>query len=360
MSTLFDPLWVGNIELDNRIIMAPMTRSRADDEGIQSPLASEYYGQRASAGLIVTEATNVSPMAKGYVRTPGIYTPEQVESWRGVPQAVHARGGKIFMQLFHTGRIALPDFLPGNAQPVAPSAVRAKGQNYTDEGMKEFVTPREITKEEIAQTVRDFGAAAKHAIAAGFDGVELHAASGYLVQQFLTTNANLRTDEYGGSILNRTRFLFKVLDAMTSEVGEQKVGVKFSPRMPFNDIEESDAEELYPYILEKLNDKRLAYVHVGDHAGEGWHARLRPVYKGVYFAGANFTRESGAELLEQGGSDAIVYGVKFLVNPDLPERFRNGAELSEPDPSTFYTPGERGYTDYPVLEQTLEVSTAGR
>ncbi len=353
MSTLFDPLWVGNIELDNRIIMAPMTRSRADDEGIQSPLASEYYGQRASVGLIVTEATNVSPMAKGYVRTPGIYTPEQVESWRGVPQAVHARGGKIFMQLFHTGRIALPDFLPGNAQPVAPSAVRAKGQNYTDEGMKEFVTPREITKEEIAQTVSDFGAAAKHAIAAGFDGVELHAASGYLVQQFLTTNANLRTDEYGGSILNRTRFLFKVLDAMTSEVGEQKVGVKFSPRMPFNDIEESDAEELYPYILEKLNDKRLAYVHVGDHAGEGWHARLRPVYKGVYFAGANFTRESGAELLEQGGSDAIVYGVKFLVNPDLPERFRNGAELSEPDPSTFYTPGERGYTDYPVLEQTL-------
>ena len=358
MPTLFDRLRVGNMELDNRIIMAPMTRSRANDEGIQSPLAVEYYRQRASAGLIVTEATNVSPMAKGYVRTPGIYPPEQVESWRGVPQAVHARGGKIFMQLFHTGRIALPDFLPGHAQPVAPSAVRAKGQNYTDDGMKEFVTPREITKEEIAQTIKDFGVASRNAIAAGFDGVELHAASGYLVQQFLTTNANLRTDEYGGSIKNRTRFLFEVLDAMTSEVGEQKVGVKFSPRMPFNDIEERDAEEVYSYILEKLSDKRLAYVHVGDHAGEGWHARLRPVYKGVYFAGANFTRESGAELLEQGGADAIVYGVKFLVNPDLPERFRRNAELNEPDPSTFYTPGERGYTDYPVLEQTLEVSIA--
>jgi N-ethylmaleimide reductase len=275
-----------------------------------------------------------------------------------VPQAVHARGGKIFMQLFHTGRIALPDFLPDHAQPVAPSAVRARGQNYTDEGMKEFVTPREITKDEIAQTVRDFGAAAKNAIAAGFDGVELHAASGYLVQQFLTTNANLRTDEYGGSIENRTRFLFEVLDAMTSEVGAERVGVKFSPRMPFNDIEERDADEVYPYILEKLNDKRLAYVHVGDHAGEGWHARLRPVYKGVYFAGANFTRESGAELLEQGGADAIVYGVKFLANPDLPERFRQGAALNEPDPSTFYAPGERGYTDYPTLEQSLEVSTA--
>jgi N-ethylmaleimide reductase len=358
MPTLFDRLVVGNMELDNRIVMAPMTRSRANDEGIQSPFAAEYYRQRASAGLIITEATNVSPMAKGYVRTPGIYTEEQIESWRGVPQAVHARGGKIFMQLFHTGRIALPDFLPDQTQPVAPSAVRAKGQNYTDEGMKEFVTPREITKEEIAQTVKDFGAAARNAIAAGFDGVELHAASGYLVQQFLTTNANLRKDEYGGSIKNRTRFLFEVLDAMTSETGAQRVGVKFSPRMPFNDVEERDAEEVYPYILERLNDKGLAYVHVGDHAGEGWHARLRPVYKGVYFAGANFTRESGAELLERGGADAIVYGVKFLTNPDLPERFKRNAALNEPDPSTFYTPGERGYTDYPVLEQTLEASIA--
>jgi N-ethylmaleimide reductase len=357
MSTLFDQLRVGNMELDNRIIMAPMTRSRANDEGIQPPIAAEYYGQRASAGLIITEATNVSPMAKGYVRTPGIYTREQIESWRSVPQAVHARGGKIFMQLFHTGRIALPDFLPGHAQPVAPSAVKAKGQNYTDEGMKEFVTPREITKEEIAQTLRDFGAAARNAIAAGFDGVELHAASGYLVQQFLTTNANLRTDEYGGSIENRTRFLFEVLDAMTSEVGPERVGVKFSPRMPFNDLEERDADEVYPYILERLNDKHLAYIHVGDHAGEGWHAKLRPVYKGLYFAGANFTRESGTELLEQGGADAIVYGVKFLANPDLPERFRKGAALNEPEPSTFYTPDEHGYTDYPALEQTLEAST---
>jgi N-ethylmaleimide reductase len=338
--------------------MAPMTRSRADDEGLQPHYAAEYYRQRASAGLIITEATNVSPMAKGYVRTPGIYTPEQIESWRPVARAVHARGGKIFMQLFHTGRIALPDFLPGGAQPVAPSAVRATGQNYTDEGMKEFVMPREITKAEIAQTVRDFGAAARNAIDAGFDGVELHAASGYLVQQFLTTNVNLRTDEYGGSVENRARFLFEVLDAMIENVGAGRVGVKFSPRMPFNDIEELDAEEVYPYILKKLSDKHLAYVHVGDHAGEGWHARLRPYYKGVYFAGANFTRESGAKLLEGGGADAIVYGTKFLANPDLPERFKRDAALNEPDPSTFYSPGERGYTDYPTLEQTLEASTA--
>ncbi len=348
MTTLFDPLKVGNLELNNRIIMAPMTRSRANDEGVQPPFAAEYYGQRASAGLIVTEATNISPMAKGYVRTPGIYTDEQIESWRPIPEAVHTRGGKIFLQIFHTGRIALPDFLPGHTQPVAPSAVRAKGQNYTDEGMKEFVTPREITGEEIAQTVRDFATAAANAIKAGFDGVELHSASGYIVQQFLTTNANLRVDEYGGSIENRTRFLFEVLDAMIAAVGSERVGVKFSPSIPFNDVEETDADILYPYILEHLNDRNLAYVFVADHTGQR-HAELRPVYKGRYFAGTGFTKESGAALLAQDGADAIVYGTKMLANPDLPERFNRNAPLNEPDQTTFYAPGEHGYTDYPTL-----------
>lgn len=357
MPILFDPIRIGNLELDNRIIMAPMTRSRANDAGIQPAVAAEYYGQRASAGLIITEATNISPMAKGYVRTPGIYTPEQIESWRAVPEAVHARGGKIFLQVFHTGRIALPDFLPERVQPVAPSAVRAKGQNYTDAGMKEFVTPREITREEIAQTVRDFATAARNAITAGFDGVELHAASGYLVQQFLTTNANLRSDEYGGSIENRTRFLFEVLDAMIAAIGPERVGVKFSPRIPFNDIEEADADVVYPYILEQLNDRKIAYVHVGDFTGEGWHAKLRPIYQGVYFAGAGFTKESGEALLEQGDADAIVYGTKLLANPDLPERFRRDAALNEPDQSTFYVPGEHGYTDYPTLEEAASATS---
>jgi N-ethylmaleimide reductase len=349
MTTLFDPLRVGEIELDNRIVMAPMTRSRADDRGVQPAFVAEYYRQRASAGLIITEATNVSPLARGYVRTPGIYTPEQVESWRPVAEAVHARGGKVFMQLFHTGRIALPDFLPEGERPVAPSAVRAKGQNYTDEGMKAFVTPRELTVEEIEQTVKGFAAAAANAIAAGFDGVELHAASGYLVQQFLTTNVNLRTDEYGGSVENRARFFFEVLEAMTEAVGAGRVGVKFSPRMPFNDIEERDAEEVYAYIVRELNGRGLAYVHVGDFTGEGWHARLRPLYEGVYFAGAGLTKESGEELLAGGLADAVVYGTKFISNPDLPRRFKLGAPLSEPDQTTFYTPGERGYTDYPTL-----------
>ncbi len=349
MPTLFDPLRIGTIELDNRIIMAPMTRSRADDEGVQPEYAATYYSQRASAGLIITEATNVSPMAKGYIRTPGIYTDAQIESWRSVTEAVHARGGKIFMQIFHTGRIALPDFLPAKAQPVAPSAVRANGQNYTNEGMKEFVTPREITREEIAQTVIDFATAAGNAIRAGFDGVELHSASGYLVQQFLTTNVNLRTDEYGGSVENRTRFLFEVLEAMRSEIGSERLSVKFSPQIVFNDIEERDADEVYPFILKHVNKLGLAYVQVTDGTGKGWHAKLRPLYNGVYIANAGFTRERGAELLAQGGADAIAYGTKFLANPDLPERFRRGAQLNEPDRATFYSPGERGYTDYPTL-----------
>src|SRR5689334_9348195 len=313
MATLFDPLRVGNLELDNRMVMAPLTRSRADDDGVQPEFVATYYGQRASAGLIISEATNISPMAKGYVRTPGIYTRAQIESWRAVTQSVHARGGKIFMQVFHTGRIALPDFLPGNTQPVAPSAVRANGRNYTDEGLKEFVTPREITRDEIAQTINDFATAAANAITASFDGVELHSASGYLVQQFLTTNVNLRTDEYGGSIENRTRFLFAVLDAMASEIGAQRLGVKFSPQLVFNDLEELDADEVYPYIMERLGDRKLAYVHVADVASAGWHAKLRPHYNGVYFANGGFTRESGTELLGQGGADAIVFGTKFLA-----------------------------------------------
>ncbi|MBV9960594.1 MAG: alkene reductase [Acidobacteria bacterium] len=353
MPTLFEPIRLGNLELDNRIIMAPMTRSRADDAGVQPAFVAEYYRQRASAGLIITEATNISPMAKGYIRTPGIYTAEQIESWRPVTDAVHARGGKIFMQVFHTGRIALPDFLPGNVQPVAPSAVRAKGSNYTDQGMKEFVTPRELTQAEIAEIVGDFAAAAGNAIRAGFDGVELHAASGYLVQQFLTTNVNLRTDEYGGSIENRARFLFEVLDAMSDAIGAERVGVKFSPRMKFNDLEELDADQLYTYILPRLNEKGLAYIHVGDFTGEGWHEKLRPLYEGVYFAGASLTKESGEELLARGLADAVVYGVKFISNPDLPERFKRNAPLNEPDQSTFYTPGERGYTDYPALTQSV-------
>jgi 2,4-dienoyl-CoA reductase-like NADH-dependent reductase (Old Yellow Enzyme family) len=261
MTRLFDPIRVGNLELANRIIMAPMTRSRADDEGIQPPFAAQYYGQRASAGLIITEATNISPMARGYIRTPGIYTEDQIESWRPVTESVHSRGGKIFLQIFHTGRIAPPDFLPNLTQPVAPSAVRAKGQNYTDEGMKEFVRPREITRAEISQTVRDFGTAATNAIAAGFDGVELHAASGYIVQQFLSTNANLRSDEYGGSIENRARLLLEVTQAVVEVWGADRVGMHLNLRSDSHSISDSNPGETFTHVGRELG-KRQVFVEI--------------------------------------------------------------------------------------------------
>ncbi|MEP7038084.1 MAG: alkene reductase, partial [Acidobacteriota bacterium] len=287
MKTLFDKLKIGNLDLKSRIIYAPMTRSRADDAGVQPEIAAEYYSQRATAGLLITEATNVSPMAKGYVRTPGIYTDEQIEAWRKVTDAVHAENGKIFMQIFHTGRIALPDFLPEDIEkPFAPSAVKAKGQNYTDDGMKEFVEPRELTTEEVKQTVKDFGRAAKNAVDAGFDGVEIHGANGYLVHQFLGTNTNLRTDEYGGSDENRALFLFEVVDAIAAEIGSEKLGLKISPTVPFNDMEDKNAKEFYPYIIEELNKRNLAYLHVGfEETPEmdiHWHKFLRPLFDGIY------------------------------------------------------------------------------
>ncbi len=355
MSKLFDKLKIGNLELENRIIYSPLTRSRADDAGVQPEFAAEYYAQRASGGLLISEATNVSPMAKGYVRTPGIYTDEQIESWRKVTDAVKAKNGKIFMQIFHTGRVALPDFLPENQSPVAPSAVKASGQNYTDDGMKNFVEPRELSTEEVKATVRDFAKAAKNAIAAGFDGVELHGANGYLVHQFLGTNTNKRTDEYGGSDENRARFLLEIVDAMAAEIGADKLGLKLSPTVPFNDMEDANAKEFYPYLIENLNERKLAYLHIGFQVASeneiGWHKLLRPLFDGVYFANGGFDKESGENLLEAGNADAIVYGKLFLANPDLPKRFKLDAELNDWDASTFYTPGEKGYTDYPTLEE---------
>lgn len=352
MTTLFDKLTIGNTELGNRILYAPMTRSRANDEGVQPDFVAEYYGQRATAGLLITEATNVSAMAKGYVRTPGIYTDEQIASWRKVTERVHAEGGKIFLQIFHTGRIALPDLLPANAQPVAPSAVAAAGQNYTDAGMKDFAVPRPLETEEVKAIVKDFAAAARNAIEAGFDGIEIHGANGYLIQQFLSTNVNLRTDEYGGSVENRSRFLLEIVDAIVAEIGWERTGLRLSPGGEFNDIKENDAEELYDYVIAELNKRKLAYLHIGTFdQNRDWHPIIRPKYDGIYLAGVGFDKERGERTLAEGGADAIVYGKLFLANPDLPERFRRNAPLNEWDESTFYTPGEKGYTDYPTLEQ---------
>ena len=334
--------------------MAPLTRSRANDaDGVPADFTADYYSQRASGGLIITEATNVSDMAKGYIRTPGIYKQEQVDGWKKIVAAVHAEGGNIFLQIFHTGRIALPDFLPGEQQPVAPSAVKAAGQNYSGlAGMKDFVVPRELTVDEIKAIVQDFAAAARNGIEAGFDGIEIHGANGYLIQQFLSTNVNKRTDEYGGTIENRSRFLFEVVMAVTEAIGSERTGLRLSPGGEFNDIKEDDAEELYDYVVRKLNDYKLAYLHIGTFdQNRNWHPVLRPIVESLYFAGVGFDKASGETLLGADGADAIVYGKWFLANPDLPERFRRDAPLNTPDETTFYTPGEAGYTDYPFLEK---------
>ena len=351
---LFDFLTVGSYNLRNRIIMAPMTRSRADDNGIQPEIAVTYYTQRSSAGLIISEATNVSAMAKGYPRTPGLYTPDQIAAWQPVTDSVHAQGGLIFAQLFHTGRVALPDFLPDHVQPVAPSAIAIDGENYTDEGMKRFVVPRALEVAEIASVVQEFAEATRNALSAGFEGVELHGASGYLVHQFLSPVSNQRTDDYGGSVENRVRFLLEVIDAMVSVAGSERVGIKLSPQMPFNGNEEPDAEEVYVYILHALANRHLAYIHVADHINAGWHAKLRPLSVSPFFAGANFNKDTGRELLKNNGADAIVYGSLFVANPDLVTRFEQDAELNVPDASTFYVPGPKGYTDYPTLADLQE------
>jgi N-ethylmaleimide reductase len=273
-----------------------------------------------------------------------------------VATAVHKKGGKIFMQIVHTGRLSLPDFLPGNVQPVSASAIAARCQNYTRNGLKDAVTPRELTIGEIKQTINDFTAAAQHAVEAGFDGVELHAAYGYLIHQFLGTNSNVRTDKYGGSDENRARFLFETVDAVVKSIGSERVGIRLSPSVPLHDMEDANAKEFYPYILRELNSRNLAYLHIVQVAPAtkiDWHEWLRPVYKGIYFANGGFTKESGEELLAKNGADAIVYGKLFIANPDLPERFEKNAPLNTPDQSTFYTPGEKGYTDYPRLEQLV-------
>ena len=351
MPTLFDFLTVGPYNLRNRMIMAPMTRSRADDAGVQPDIAVTYYTQRAGAGLIITEAINVSPMAKGYPRTSGLFTPEQIAAWKKVTDSVHAQSGLIFAQLFHTGRVALPDFLPNHAQPVGPSAIAIEGQNYTDEGMKPFVTPRALETSEIPGIVDEFAQATRNALLAGFDGVELHGASGYIVHQFLSPAANQRTDEYGGSVENRVRFLLEVLDGMIAVADSDRVGVKFSPQMPFNGNDEPDADDVYSYIMRSLSPRNLAYVHVADHIGADWHTKLRPLAQSPFFAGANFDKEKGINALTKNSADAIVYGVLFLANPDLVIRFEQNAGLNPPDNSTFYVPGPHGYIDYPTLAE---------
>ena len=350
MHSLFSQVQIGRHTLTNRMVMAPMTRSRSDDFGVPTELVPTYYAQRAGAGLIISEGVFPVALGQGYLRTPGIETAEQVATWKQVSDAVHARGGRIFMQLMHCGRISHPSLLPDGALPQAPSAIKPAGQTWTATGLQDFVTPHALSMVEIAAVIEGYRQAARLAIEAGFDGVELHAASGYLPEQFLSTGSNQRTDEYGGSVENRTRFVLEVLNAMATEIGSDRVGIKLSPEMNFNDIVDANPQETYTWLVEQLHGLNLAYLHVALFgASVDYHALLRPLFDGSYLIGGGLDQNAAEALIAEGRADAVVFGSAFLANPDLPERFRTGAELNVPDKDTFYAPGAQGYIDYPAM-----------
>ncbi len=360
---LLQPITVGNLALPNRIWMAPMTRSRADNpENKPFEIHAEYYKQRASAGLIITEGSQISERAVGYINTPGIYTQEQVEGWKEVTKAVHSENGHIFIQLWHVGRISHPDF-HGGELPLAPSAINPNEKSYTPEGFKETVTPKAMSLEEIKQTIEDFKKGAKNAMEAGFDGVEIHSSNGYLLHQFFNTTSNIRTDEYGGSIENRAKILFEIIDAIKEEMPENRIGVRLNPSLHGAFGMKADEETIptFDYIITKLNEYDLAYLHLSepfsdvseiDYLESSIAKRYRPMYKGTLVINNAFDQEKGNQIIEDGLADAVAFGKLFISNPDLPKRFEKNAHLADWDQNTFYTPGEKGYTDYPFLEET--------
>jgi N-ethylmaleimide reductase len=357
LSALFRPADIGSLHLPHRIVMAPMTRNRAGAGNTPTDLTVRYYEQRASAALIITEATQISPEGLGYPNTPGIYSEEQVTAWRRVTDAVHARGGRIFLQLWHVGRISHPSLQPNGQLPVAPSAIAARGSAMTLSGPQPFVVPRALALDEIPVIVQQYVDGAARALAAGFDGVEIHGANGYLIEQFLLDGTNQRTDEYGGSIENRARFLLEVTAAVTRAVGASAVGVRLSPRGTFNDMSDSNRAETFGYAVKQLATFGLAYLHLVDPiapaaVAEGRLApTLRQSFSGPIIINGGFDRETGAAVIERGEADLVAYGVKFLANPDLPERWLRGVRLNDPVRETFYGGDERGYVDYPALTE---------
>jgi len=352
-ATLFDPVRIGEVELRNRIVMAPMTRSRAGAGDVPTEVTVEYYRQRASAGLIVAEGTQPSPHGKGYCRTPGIYSPGQIAGWQRVTQAVHEHGGRIFLQIMHVGRIGHPFNKEPGAKTVAPSAVAAKGQIYTDKaGMVDFALPHALELDEIPGVIDEYRRAGMNAREAGFDGVELHAASGYLPMQFLSTNTNLRQDRYGGSVENRVRFVREVLDAMVESAGAGRVGIRICPGTHFNDVDDADPRATYTALLKAIDPLGLAYLHAirsPDPTLDVFEL-ARGRFHGPLIVNDGFSFETGQEMLARGGADLISYGRYFISNPDLVRRFREGAPLAEFDSKTLYTPGPAGYIDYPALD----------
>lgn len=347
---IFSPISLGALNLPNRLVMAPMTRSRASAAGVVGPLTVEYYVQRAAAGLILSEAIGPSAMGMGYARTPGIYSDEQVSAWRAVTSAVHAAGGRIFAQIMHVGRIAHSANRLIADPPVAPSAIAAAGQMWTDaKGMQPNDTPRALETSEIPGVIAEYAAATRNAMAAGFDGVELHAASGYLPMQFLSTGSNQRTDQYGGSVSNRIRFVVEALEAMIPAAGDPgRVGIKVSPGMKFNDIQDDDPIATHTALADAIAGLHLPYLHV-MRTGIGAETALRSHWKGNLLVGGGFQRAEANAAVASGAADAVVFGVPFLANPDLVRRLREDAPLNAPNPATFYTPGPEGYTDYPSL-----------
>jgi N-ethylmaleimide reductase len=354
---IFSPLRLGLLQLPNRIVMAPMTRNRAGRGNVPGPLNATYYAQRASAGLIISEATQISPQGLGYPGTPGIHSPEQVAGWKGVTDAVHAAGGRMFLQLWHVGRISHPSLQPDGALPVAPSAIAPAGQAMTADGMKPFVAPRALETSEIAGIVEDYRHGARNARAAGFDGVELHGANGYLIDQFLRDGANRRTDRYGGDALNRARFLIEVAAAVVGEWGAERVGVRLSPTNPFNDMRDSNPAATFATAVGELNRFGLAYLHVVEPAtddpvpaGEVPDIRFfRKLWRGALIGNKGYDLARANAVIRDGWTDLVSFAVLFLANPDLPIRFRRGGPFNPPDRKTFYGGAAVGYTDYPPV-----------
>src|SRR5689334_1219933 len=355
---LFEPYKLGPITLPNRLVMAPLTRNRAVPPGmVPSPLAVEYYGQRASAGLLITEASQVSQQGQGYQDTPGIYSNEQVDGWRKVTDRVHDRGGRIFIQIWHVGRISHISLQAGGGKPVAPSAIRAKGKTFVNGTFADISEPRALELSEIPGVIDDFKRGAANALAAGFDGVEIHGANGYLLDQFAKDGANKRTDAYGGSIENRARLMLEVAEAVAAEVGAQRTGIRISPVTPANDISDSNPQPLFDHIVDRLNALKLVYIHLVEGATGGArdiapfdYASLRKRFDGAYIANNGYDFELAEKVLAANQADLIAFGKPFIANPDLVERLKRGAALNAPDKATFYGGGAKGYTDYPTLE----------
>lgn len=355
-SVLLSPFTLGALQLRNRVLMAPLTRNRADAASAPHALNVEYYRQRAGAGLIISEGSQVSQQGAGYPGTPGIHSQRQIEGWSRVVETVHEAGGRIFLQLWHVGRISLPWLQPDHQLPVAPSAIKAEGMIFTPDGMKEFIVPRALETDEVASVVDQYRTAAANAKKAGFDGVEIHAANGYLIDQFMRDGSNKRTDRYGGSIENRTRFLLEIADAVLEVWDGGRIGVRVSPINGFNTMTDSAPNNLFSYAAEQLGRRGIAYLHVMELDGTGKESRdaldrekLRKAFGGAYIANAGYDQKLAEDAVASGRADAVAFGKLFIANPDLPRRFERGGPYNEPKPALFYGGGSEGYTDYPAM-----------